>query len=91
MKRKKYGSDFKAKVAFEALKGEKTISALSTEYGVHPNQITLWKKQLREGMKEVFSRQRDKTNQDNEELQNRLYQQIGKLKVELDWLKKKVL
>ena len=42
-------------------------------------------------MKEVFSRQRDKTNQDNEELQNRLYQQIGKLKVELDWLKKKVL
>ena len=90
MQRKRYDPEFKAKIAFEALKGEETLSSIASKYGVHPNQITQWKKQLKAGMKEIFKNGRQKTDEKNEELENKLYEEIGRLKVELDWLKKKL-
>jgi len=90
MQRKRYAPEFKAKVAFEALKGEDTLSSIASKYGIHPNQITTWKKQLQSGMKEVFKDGRKKTGKKNEELENKLYEEIGRLKFELDWLKKKL-
>jgi transposase-like protein len=87
--RKSYSAAFKAKVALEAVKKEKTIAQLSSEYGVHPNQITKWRKKLLEELPSVFSDQRKKKEKDSEELQSELYKQIGQLKVEVDWLKKK--
>jgi len=90
MQRKRYDPEFKAKVAFEALKGEDTLSSIASKYGIHPNQITKWKKQLQSGMKEVFKDGRRKTGEKNEELENKLYEEIGRLKFELDWLKKKL-
>ena len=90
MQRKRYDPEFKAKVAFEALKGEETLSSLSSKYGIHPNQITKWKKQLQSGMKDIFKDGRKKPDARNDELENKLYEEIGRLKFELDWLKKKV-
>ena len=87
--RKSYSSAFKAKVALEAIKKEKTISQLSSEYGVHANQINQWRKRLLEELPEIFSKKRQKKEKDAEHLQDELYRQIGQLKVELDWLKKK--
>jgi transposase len=87
--RKSYSSAFKAKVALEALKKEKTMSQLSSEYGVHSNLINQWRKRLLEELPEVFSKKRQKKEKDTEDLQDELYRQIGQLKVELDWLKKK--
>lgn len=87
--RKRYGSKFKAKVALEALKGEKTAAELASRYGVHSSQITRWKKQVMEMLPEVFSNKQEKELAEAEELQGELYKQIGQLKVELDWLKKK--
>ena len=87
--RKNYSASFKAKVALEAVKKEKTISQLSSEYGVHSNQINQWRKRLLEDLPDIFSQKRKKEEKDTEELQAELYQQIGQLKVELDWLKKK--
>ena len=87
--RKSYSASLKAKVALEAVKGEKTISQLSSEFGVHPNQINLWRKRVLEELPDIFSKKRKKKEKDTEALQSELYQQIGQLKVELDWLKKK--
>ena len=88
-KRRNHSAAFKAKVALAAAKGDKTVAELANEYQVHPNQITQWKKQLMEMLPEIFSRRRQNDLQDQEELTAELYQQIGQLKVELDWLKKK--
>ena len=88
-KRRNHSAAFKAKVALAAVKGDKTIAELAGEYEVHPNQITQWKRQLLECLPEVFSRRRQHEQQDQEALTAELYQQIGQLKVELDWLKKK--
>ena len=88
-KRRRLSADFKAKVALEAIRGQKTMAELASEYEVHGNQITQWKKQLLEALPEVFGRRREQNAAAQEELVNELYQQIGQLKVELDWLKKK--
>jgi len=88
-KRRNHSALFKAKVALEAAKGNKTMAELASEFEVHPSQITQWKKQLLESMQDIFSRRRDRTWQEQDELTEHLYQQIGQLKVELDWLKKK--
>ena len=87
--RKNYSSAFKAKIALEAIKKEKTMAQLSSEYGVHANQINLWRKRLLEELPEIFSKKRQRKEKDNKGLQDELYRQIGQLKVELDWLKKK--
>jgi len=88
-KRRNHSAQFKAKVALAAVKGDKTIAELTSQYEVHPNQITKWKKQLLESLPDIFSRCRHKDRHKQEELTEHLYQQIGQLKVELDWLKKK--
>jgi putative transposase len=72
-----------------AAKSDKTIAELASEYQVHPNQITQWKKQLLQSLPAIFSRRRRNERHQQEELTAQLYQQIGQLKVELDWLKKK--
>jgi len=87
--RKRYDATFRAKVALEAVKGEKTLAELSSQFGVHPNQIRKWRKQLLECLPELFTDRRKKKERDHEELVSELYRQIGQLKVELDWLKKK--
>ena len=89
-KRRRFSTEFKARVAREALKEQKTIAELAAEYEVHPSQITQWKKQLLDALPEVFSQRRDQDRKRQEELTDRLYRQVGQLKVELDWLKKKL-
>lgn len=86
--RKNYQAEFKAKVALEAVKGRLTINEISKQFGVHPNQISKWRKQFLESLPQIFENSKQSQVQLNEELTNRLYQQIGQLKVELDWLKK---
>jgi len=87
--RRNHDAAFKARVALEAVKGTKTMAQLSSEYGVHANQIRQWKKRLLEELPDVFSDKRERVKKGNEELVAELYRQIGRLKVELDWLKKK--
>lgn len=87
-KRKKYSDGFKAQVALDAIKGQKTINELASEYGVHPNQISNWKKKLITGSSDIFSRGKDREAESREIEKDKLYQQIGKLKVEVDFLKK---
>ena len=87
--RKRYDAAFKAKVALEAIKGELTISEIASRTGVHPNQISKWKKQALEEIPGIFSKARKKHKESSEELESELYKQIGQMKVELDWLKKK--
>jgi transposase-like protein len=88
--RNHYTADFKAKVALAAIKGQQTVNEIAATYGVHPNQVLQWKRQALEVLPDVFSSRRARAAQDDEAWQARLYQQIGQLKVELDWLKKKV-
>src|SRR6266571_4507126 len=87
--RKRYSAEFKARVALDAVKGLKTVNELASTYGVHPTQITHWKHQLQKEVPDIFSARRAKREHDHEAFQAQLYQQIGQLKVELDWLKKK--
>ena len=89
MKRNHRSAQFKSRVAIEALKGLKTINELAALYEVHPNQISQWKKQLQTGAVDLFSSSRAKEHQNDEALKARLYEQIGRLKVELDFVKKK--
>jgi len=88
--RKNYSADFKAKVAIATIKGDKTVNEIASTYGVHPNQVTTWKKQALGVIPDAFSSRQARQVEADEELRARLYQQIGQLKVELDWLKKKV-
>src|SRR4051812_25930356 len=87
--RKNYTSAEKAKIALEALKGTMTQNEITSKYGVHSTQIFSWKKQLLESLPEIFSDRRREKDKTQEELIEELYKQIGQLKVELDWLKKK--
>ena len=87
--RNHYSADFKAKVALAAIKGHQTVNEIASIYGVHPNQVMQWKKHVLDAVPDIFSVRRAREAQDDEELKAQLYQQIGQLKVELDWLKKK--
>ena len=87
--RKSYTAEVKTKVALEAIKGERSVNEIGSRYGVHPNLVSQWKRQALEGMSSIFSGGRERDASDSEALQSRLYEQIGQLKVELDWLKKK--
>ena len=86
---KKYSSTFKAKVALEAIKGQKTMNEISSEYRVHSTHITQWKKQVLDELPEIFERPGSGRAKNDDSLIASLYQQIGQLKVETDFLKKK--
>ena len=79
----------KARVVLESLKNEKTIAELASDYGIHPNQITQWRKQVLEELPALFSSKQAKDEKAREEEKEELLKQIGQLKVEVDWLKKK--
>jgi transposase-like protein len=87
--RKRYSAEFKAKVAMAALLEQKTLAELASEYQVHPSQITNWKKELQERASEIFSKSASRDAKAAEIKEADLYRQIGQLKVEADWLKKK--
>src|SRR5262245_9033665 len=87
--RKSYTAPLNVKIALEAIKGQRTINEIATHYGVHPNQVTQWKKQAIESLPDGFATRRERDGQGEEALSAELSQQIGQLKVELDWLKKK--
>ncbi len=88
-KRRIRGAAFKAKVALAAVKGDKTTAQLASEFGVHASQITAWKKQLLSGASELFADGRRKRRDDRTASEEELYEQIGRLKMEVEWLKKK--
>ncbi|KKL78070.1 hypothetical protein LCGC14_2028520 [marine sediment metagenome] len=88
-KRRRFSPDFKFRVALEAAKGQRTLNELSSEYSVHPNQISQWKRQLLENGADVFSQNGANRHRDQEAIQTELYEQIGRLKMELEWIKKK--
>lgn len=88
--RRVHPAAFKAKVALEAIKEQRTIAELASTYGVHTTQITKWKQQALAGLTELFSDKRNQQAQDTGQLIQVLYQQIGRQKVEIDWLKKKI-
>jgi transposase len=88
-KRQNYSAEFKAKIAIEALKEQKTISELAQLYQVHPNQISTWKKEFLENASQVFDKSHRQPKED--EKTAILYEAIGQLKIENDWLKKKLL
>ena len=84
-----YSADFKAKLALEVIKGNRTLTEIASDAQVHPNLLTQWKRQLLESLPTAFSDKRARENKEQEALTDQLYQQIGQLKVELDFLKKK--
>jgi len=89
-KRRAFSDKFKAKVAIEAVKGIKTLSELATEYKVHPNQISNWKKQLLMNAEELFASGKKRKAKTEEELTAPLYEEIGRLKMDIKWLEKKL-
>ena len=89
-KRQQHSPEFKLRVALEALKGLKTVSELASQYQVHPSQIQHWKKQLREGGREIFAPGQRRTEPEAAVREAALFEEIGRLKFELDRLKKKV-
>jgi len=88
-KRRSFTADFKARVALEAIKNQHTLQEIASRFEVHPNQVALWKRQALETLPEIFSGSRETREKSDEALRDQLYQQIGRLQVELDWLKKK--
>ncbi len=89
-KRRQLTESFKAKVALEAVKEVKTLSELASEYQVHPNQVSEWKKQLVRQAPDLFSRKSARTPRTEEELTAPLYEEIGRLKMDIRWLEKKL-
>ena len=88
-KRKKHSGEFKAKVALEAVKGSRTLNELAGHFEVHPTQVVQWKQRLVAGASDLFTGGVEHDVAREAELRDRLYQEIGEMKVELDWLKKK--
>ena len=89
-KRRSFDGKFKARVALEAAMNRRTVGEIASEYGVHPNQVREWKKQLLSRCPELFQDGRKGKELSEEQLSSRLYEEIGRLKVELDWLQRKV-
>ena len=88
--RKRYDKEFKAKVALEALKGEKTMQELAITYSVHPNMIALWKRQILENAAALFEKEgKNKATEEASRQKDELFKQIGQLQVENEFLKKK--
>jgi transposase len=88
-KRKNFTGEFKAKVALEAIRGIKTVNEIGQEFGVHPTQVGMWKKELQEEASSLFDAKRGPEPADPSASPERLYSEIGRLKMELVWLKKK--
>jgi putative transposase len=88
-KRRNFSKKFKAKVALEALKEHKTLGELAAEFDLHANQVSQWKKTAKDSLEDVFGTTSADERRQYEEVLSSLYEQIGRLKVELDWLKKK--
>ena len=88
LKRKKYSKELKSRVALAAIKGEQTANEIASEFGIHTRIVTRWKKEAIDALPLVFGNNQAKLNKEAEQEKDRLYQQIGKLQVELDWLKK---
>ena len=89
MQRKVFNAEFKAKVALEALAGRKTVNEIAGAHEVHPNQVTTWKREAQEGLKALFERQRGRRRPNDGDDTEALYGQIGRLQVQVEWLKKK--
>ena len=88
-KRQQYSNDLKFKIALEAVKGVKTVSQMATEHNLHPTQISSWKKHLLQEGHTLFARPNDRQQREQQAREAELYEQIGRLKMELEWLKKK--
>ncbi len=88
-KRRKHRGQFKFKVALAAAKGDRTINEIASEYNLHPTQVSNWKKQLLTEGPLVFNSSTARQLQEQEARETELYEQIGRLKMELEWLKKK--
>ena len=87
-KRKRHAAAFKAKVALEAAKQTKTVAELAKAFQVHPVQISQWKKQLLDGIESLFQDGRRRDHDETQAIQAELFEQIGRLKMELEWVKK---
>jgi transposase-like protein len=87
-KRRNFSAAFKAKVALAAARGDRTTAELASKFGVHASQVTAWKKQLLAGVPELFADQRSRQDEASAD-EEALYEQIGRLKMEVEWLKKK--
>jgi len=87
--RRQHTAEIKARVALAAIKGDRPVHEIAAMYGVHPAMITKWKKQALQELPQVFANRRSALVRAQEDLTGSLYQEIGRLKVELDWLKKK--
>lgn len=89
MQRKVFSAEFKAKVAMEALAGRNTVNEIAGVHAVHPNQVSTWKREAQEGLKALFERKRGRRRPDEGQDMEMLYGQIGRLQMQLEWLKKK--
>lgn len=89
-KRRNHSADFKARVALEALKNESTVAELASRFGVHPTMINQWKRTLMDSATAAFERGKSRSDQRDEKLTEELYKKIGQLKVENDFLSRKL-
>ena len=88
MKRKKYSKELKTKVALAAIKGNQTTNEIASEFGIHVSLVNRWKKEAIQALPSVFGNTQAKQTKATEIERDRLYQKVGQLQVELDWLKK---
>src|SRR5581483_890049 len=88
--RRRHSAEFKFKVALEATKGQKTLNEIASDFGIHPTQVSSWKQELRDAGDQVFRQPMSQALREHETLQAELFEQIGRLTMELEWLKKKV-
>lgn len=87
--RKSFTAEFKAKVALEAVRGDRPITEIASKYEVHANQVRQWKKEMVLHLPDIFSGKKKRVEKQRDQNEAKLFEQIGRLKVEVDWLKKK--